>query len=100
MGILIKTFFAFYLVVFGITHIDSNLTKIAWMGAWLNLVEFVIMGGHFYNVGGIDYGIYTTHASGLGIILGDIFHIGDFVYFSIGDILLVIALIWSFLFEK
>jgi len=59
-------------------HIGSNAMITSIVGGGLNFIEFLITGGHFFNLNGISDGFYITHATGLAFLLGDIFNIGGF----------------------
>ncbi len=87
---LLKIIAMWYMVVYIYIHHNMQSTMMI-IGAILDFIEIILTGFSFYAP--VVGSGYTTHASWIAMLLGDIFHVKDLIYFSIGDIIMFIG-IW------
>jgi len=94
-SLIIKLVLLSYMSVFVVNKPLSTPSIIFYIGTSLNILEFIVTKGHFYTPLETTGGFYTNKASAFAKMLGDKFHFGESIYFSVGDILMGIGIIWS-----
>jgi len=93
--LMIKLALIAYMLVYVVYNPLSVPAVIFYVGAFLNFLEFLVTKGHFYAPVESSGKFYTNKASVFAKMLGDVFHLGRSIYFSVGDVLMGVGIVWS-----